>query len=67
MLSRNLARTQNRLPQVKPRPGRARPPGSSARRALPIAHSVAMARSSAFPAWTASRRCIAETGPGKQR
>ena len=39
MLSRNLARTQNHLPQVKPRPGRARPPGSSARRALPIAQS----------------------------
>ena len=36
MLSRNLARTQNHLPQVKPRPRRARPPGSSARRALPI-------------------------------
>ena len=39
MLSRNLARTRNHLPQVKPRPGRARPPGSSARRALPIAQS----------------------------
>ena len=39
MLPRNLARTQNHLPQVKPRPGRARPPGSSARRALPITQS----------------------------
>ena len=39
MLSRNPARTQNHLPQVKPRPGRARPPGSSAREALPIAQS----------------------------
>ena len=39
MFSWNLARTQKHLPQVKPCPGRARPPGSSARRALPIAQS----------------------------
>jgi hypothetical protein len=44
MLSRNLARTQNHLPQVKPRPGRARPPGSSARRALPITQSLLTGR-----------------------
>ena len=39
MLSRNLARTQNHLSQVKPRPGRARPPSSSARKA-PRLHNL---------------------------